>query len=90
MFKIKFENPPKHKGPVMIASTEGGVNIEEVAAKNPDAIMKFPIDIHQGLTKEKAEEAARELGFPPEKREEIAQVRRKLFMWEMLFLKKEF
>lgn len=34
----------------MIASSEGGVNIEEVAAKNPDAIIKFPIDIHEGET----------------------------------------
>lgn len=32
-----------------MASAEGGVEIEEVAAKNPKAIHYFPIDIHKGL-----------------------------------------
>ena len=36
------------KGPVLIASSEGGVNIEDVAASNPDAIIKVPIDIKEG------------------------------------------
>ena len=38
------------KGPVMIASSEGGVNIEDVAERNPDAIVKTPIDIMEGLS----------------------------------------
>ncbi len=38
------------QGPVLIASSEGGVNIEEIAEKNPDAIVKTPIDITQGLS----------------------------------------
>jgi succinyl-CoA synthetase beta subunit len=33
---------------VLIASAQGGVNIEEVAAENPDAIIKEPIDIIKG------------------------------------------
>lgn len=37
------------KGPVLIASSQGGVNIEEVAAENPQAILYEPIDIHQGF-----------------------------------------
>ena len=37
------------KGPGLIASSEGGVNIEEVAERNPDAITKTPIDITKGL-----------------------------------------
>ena len=41
------------KGPVMVASAQGGVNIEDVAESNPEAILKFPIDIHGGLSKEK-------------------------------------
>jgi len=48
------------------------VNIEEVAASDPDAIVKFPIDIHEGLSQEKAKHIAGELGFPPEKREDVA------------------
>ncbi|XP_032596235.1 succinate--CoA ligase [ADP-forming] subunit beta, mitochondrial isoform X2 [Drosophila grimshawi] len=41
-------------GPVLIASKEGGVDIEEVAKENPDAILYEPIDIVEGLTKEQA------------------------------------
>ena len=37
------------KGPVIIASSEGGVDIEEVALKSPDSIMKEPVDIHEGM-----------------------------------------
>ncbi len=58
----------------MIASQEGGVNIEDVAASNPDAILKFPIDIHEGLTQKQAEAAAKALAFPQDKVEEVAQV----------------
>src|SRR5438552_3041494 len=35
--------------PVLMASAEGGVEIEEVAAKNPDAILKTPVDPNAGL-----------------------------------------
>ena len=62
------------KGPVMIASREGGVEIEDVAASHPDAILKFPIDIHVGLNKDNALDAVRKLGFPKEKREDVADV----------------
>ena len=47
------------QGPVLIASSEGGVNIEDVAAKNPDAIIKVPIDINKGFDVESAKDAAR-------------------------------
>ena len=48
----------------MIASSEGGVNIEEIAAKNPDAIIKIPIDILEGLNDDKARMAAKKMGIP--------------------------
>ena len=35
-------------GPCIIASREGGVDIEETAQTKPDAIVKQPIDIHTG------------------------------------------
>ena len=35
--------------PVLMASTEGGVEIEEVAAKTPEKLVKVPIDIDRGL-----------------------------------------
>ncbi|KAL0132603.1 hypothetical protein PUN28_000396 [Cardiocondyla obscurior] len=50
-------------GPVIIASSQGGVNIEEVAATNPSAIMYEPIDINKGITKEQAERIVTKLGL---------------------------
>lgn len=37
---------------MIIASSQGGVNIEDVAAENPDAITYEPIDIAKGITDE--------------------------------------
>ena len=33
---------------MLIASSQGGVNIEDVAAETPDAIIKEPVDIMKG------------------------------------------
>lgn len=38
------------KSVVLMASREGGVEIEEVAKENPDAIIKVPIDADLGMT----------------------------------------
>lgn len=39
------------------------MNIEDVAAENPDAILKIPIDIVEGLSEAKALAVAEKLGF---------------------------
>jgi succinyl-CoA synthetase beta subunit len=49
--------------PVMMASAEGGVEIEEVAAKNPDAIKKAWFHPHLGLQAFQARRLAGELGL---------------------------
>jgi len=49
--------------PVLIASREGGVEIEEVAANNPGAIMREPIDPDFGLRPFQARKLAFGLGF---------------------------
>ncbi|KAJ3655279.1 hypothetical protein Zmor_014414 [Zophobas morio] len=54
-------------GPVIIASSQGGVNIEEVAAENPNAILYEPIDISKGLSKEQAEKVAVKVGLSSQK-----------------------
>lgn len=53
----------KHQSPVFIGSSEGGTSIEDVAEKNPSAIKILPIDVKQGLTKDKATKFAEDLGF---------------------------
>lgn len=50
-------------GPVLVGSSQGGVNIEEVAVENPTAIIKEPVDINLGLQKEQAVYVAKEMGF---------------------------
>ena len=47
-----------------IASIEGGVEIEEVAETNPDAIKKIPINAGTGVDEAKAREIVAETGFP--------------------------
>ena len=48
---------------ILIASSEGGVDIEEIAHKRPDAIIRYPIDPVNGLRGFEARELACGLGF---------------------------
>lgn len=52
--------------PVLMVSKEGGVEIEEVAAKNPEAILKVAFDPRTGLPPFQARRLAYELGFTAE------------------------
>jgi succinyl-CoA synthetase beta subunit len=52
--------------PVMMASAEGGVEIEEVAAKSPEKILKTPVSPELGLQPFQARKLAYELGFTAE------------------------
>src|SRR3954454_10115184 len=47
-----------------IASVEGGVEIEEVAKTNPDAVKQIPVDPGAGVGEEKARAIVAEAGFP--------------------------
>src|SRR5262249_8964230 len=49
--------------PLMVASTEGGVEIEAVAAKSPEKIMREPVDPLAGLQPFQARKLAKQLGF---------------------------
>lgn len=61
-------------GPVLVASAQGGMNIEEVAAKDPTAIITTPIDFANGLSKEEALGVAQKLGFKGEATQEAADI----------------
>ncbi len=49
---------------VIMASSEGGTEIEEVAAKTPEKIHKVAVDPDTGLTDAEAEDLARKIGIP--------------------------
>jgi succinyl-CoA synthetase beta subunit len=50
-------------GPVIVASVEGGVEIEAVAAKSPEKILREPIDPLAGLQPFQTRKLAKQLGF---------------------------
>ena len=48
----------------LMASSEGGVNIEEVAERTPEKIIKVAIDPATGLTDAQGDDVARSIGIP--------------------------
>jgi succinyl-CoA synthetase beta subunit len=48
----------------LMASSEGGMEIEEVAANHPEKIHKVAVDPDAGLTERQADEVARKIGVP--------------------------
>ena len=49
-------NDPATKGPLVMFSTEGGMDIEDVAEKTPNAIQQAKVDIRQGFGPQDAQE----------------------------------
>lgn len=66
-------------GPVIIASSQGGMNIEEVARDTPDAIITEAIDINTGVKEEQGKRIAERLGFQPSNVPQAIQVMQKLY-----------
>jgi len=66
-------------GPVLIGSSRGGVNIEEVAATDPSAIITCPVDVHVGVTSEIAHDVAGKMGFQNECKDQAADIIQNLY-----------
>lgn len=43
-------NDPESKGPLVLFSAEGGMDIEELAASRPGALVRLPVDIRKAVT----------------------------------------
>ncbi|XP_020657339.3 succinate--CoA ligase [GDP-forming] subunit beta, mitochondrial isoform X1 [Pogona vitticeps] len=71
-------------GPVLVGSPQGGVDIEEVAAKTPELIFKEEIDIFEGVKDTQALRMAENLGFKGPLQQQAADQIKKLYN---LFLK---
>uniref|UniRef100_A0A2K5R2P6 succinate--CoA ligase (GDP-forming) n=1 Tax=Cebus imitator TaxID=2715852 RepID=A0A2K5R2P6_CEBIM len=71
-------------GPVLVGSPQGGVDIEEVAASNPELIFKEQIDIFEGIKDSQAHRMAENLGFVGPLKSQAADQITKLYN---LFLK---
>ncbi|WP_435193781.1 ADP-forming succinate--CoA ligase subunit beta [Natronomonas sp. EA1] len=69
--------------PVAMVSTQGGVNIEEVAAEDPDAIVREHIDPAFGLHPYQARRAVFEAGVPRDVANSVASVLTTLYqLWD--------
>ncbi|KAH9811656.1 hypothetical protein DFH28DRAFT_981663 [Melampsora americana] len=65
-YYVAILNDRSLNGPALVASSQGGMNIEEVAAKDPNAILTYLIDFHNGLTQAQGIEVAKKLGIKDE------------------------
>jgi succinyl-CoA synthetase beta subunit len=64
---------------VLMASSEGGMDIEEVAASTPEKIHKLAIDPVKGLTTDQAADIARRIGIPDAALPQAAELLRSLY-----------
>lgn len=71
------------KCPLIIFSSQGGMEIEEVAKTNPDAIRKEPVDPLVGLTREAAADLAAWAGLTGETADQFCQVLQDLYAFFM-------
>ena len=65
--------------PVVVASTDGGVSIEETAARNPEKIVSLPVDIEKGLLPWQARRLVKKLGVTQRPMIQFADVIIKLY-----------
>lgn len=78
-FYLAIMLEPSFGGLVMLASSVGGVNIEEIAAETPEAIITEPIDINKGITDEQARRVAEKLGFSDTSVDEAMNMIKRLY-----------
>lgn len=71
-YYVAVLNDRTSQGVVLVASAQGGMNIEEVAAKDPNAIITTPIHFEKGLSREEALAVAKKLGFKTEETQNAA------------------
>ena len=64
---------------VLMASSEGGMDIEEVAAHTPEKIHKVAIDPMVGLSDADARGVARKIGIPPGSEDQAADLLKALY-----------
>jgi succinyl-CoA synthetase beta subunit len=72
--------------PILMASAEGGMDIEEVAHKTPEKILKIPVSPETGLALWQAQKMAFDLGFSTD---QIAGVVKNLMALSKLYFDKD-
>ena len=72
--------------PIMMACAEGGVEIEEVAARTPEKILKVPVSPETGLLAFQARRLAFELGFTGD---QVGQAEKIMLALSKVFFEKD-
>lgn len=62
-------------GPIIIACSEGGTSIEDLAEKYPEKIIKVPVDLSEGLTDAKAMQVVEGLTVSGDKDAAVQQIK---------------
>ncbi|MFV0593179.1 MAG: ADP-forming succinate--CoA ligase subunit beta [Draconibacterium sp.] len=78
-FYVGLINDRNAKAVTLMASSEGGVEIEEVAKTNPEKIIKMPIDPTMGLMDWQARKVALQLFNDPKQVRQAAEILVKLY-----------
>lgn len=60
-------NHQETKSPLLLFSTEGGMDVEEISAKHPDRMAHLPVDLREGVDDELLEHIFAALGLEDEK-----------------------
>ncbi len=72
-------NDPETKGPLLLFSAAGGMDIEELAATRPETLLRLPVDIRHGPARGAIEQGLAGLGLAAEHRGPVAEVLEKLY-----------
>ncbi|WP_040282973.1 ADP-forming succinate--CoA ligase subunit beta [Tessaracoccus massiliensis] len=67
------------RGYLAMCSVEGGVDIETLAEERPEALVKIPLDVDEGITADVARRIVTEAGFPEDIHAPVGQVLQKLW-----------
>lgn len=78
-FYVGFVNDRNSKSVTLMASAEGGVEIEEVAKTNPEKIVKFPVNATTGLLDFQARDIALKLFDDIKQAQKAAAILTKLY-----------
>lgn len=72
-------NDPATKGPLVLFSSAGGMDIEEISAAHPDQVLRLPVDIRRGLDHDAARSLLDGTSVPAPARPGIADVLTRLY-----------
>ncbi len=78
-FYVSFLLDRANRTFLAMATTEGGMDVEEVAANTPELLAKIPVDANTGCDAAKAAEIVAAANFPAEVAGDIAEVLQKLW-----------